>query len=82
MSTLMPARTSLTLSTASGFIPGTLVRQRLGIFRLVFRKIVLKNFRKIVRKVLRVQVVIEFFTQESFKRFKSARSDQTRFQAA
>ena len=37
------------------FIPGTLVRQRLRIFRLVFGKIVLKNFLKIVLKVLRVQ---------------------------
>ena len=35
------------------FIPGTLVRQRLRIFGLVFRKIVLKDFRKIVRKVFR-----------------------------
>ena len=33
------------------FILGTLARQRLGIFRLVFWKIVLKNFGKIVRKV-------------------------------
>ena len=33
------------------FILGTLARQRLGIFRLVFWKIFLKNFGKIVRKV-------------------------------
>ena len=64
------------------FIPGTLARQRLRNFRLVFRKIVLKNFRKIVRKVLRVQIVVELFSQEIFQRFKSARSDQTPFQAA
>jgi hypothetical protein len=64
------------------FIPGTLVRQLLGIFRRVFRKIVLKNFGKIVRKILRVQVVVEIFTQEIFQRFKCGRSDQTPFQAA
>ena len=31
------------------FIPSTLVRQRLRQIRLVFREILLKNFRKIVR---------------------------------
>ena len=42
------------------FIPGTLVRQRLRkIFGLIFRKIVLKDFRKFVRKVFPVQIVIE-----------------------
>ena len=78
----MPARIFIDLVDSVRFIPGTLARQRLRIFRLVFRKIVLKNFRKIVRKVLRVQIVVEVFTQETFQRFKSARSDQTRFQAA
>jgi hypothetical protein len=64
------------------FIPGILVRQRLRIFRLVFRKTVLKNFRKIVRKAFRVQIVVEVFTQEIFQRFKCGRSDQAPFQAA
>jgi hypothetical protein len=44
------------------FILGTLARQRLGRIHLVFWKIVLKNFRKIVRKVFRVQVVVEVLT--------------------
>ena len=64
------------------FIPGTLARQRLCIFRLVFRKIVPKNFRKLVRKVLRVQIVFEIFTQQIFQHFICARSNQTPFQAA
>ena len=32
--------------------------------------------------MLRVQIVVELFSQEIFQRFKSARSDQTQFQAA
>ena len=44
------------------FIPGTRARQRLCIFRLAFRNIVPKNFRKSVRKVLRVQIVFEIFS--------------------
>ena len=82
MSSPMPASNLIDLVDSVRFIPGTLARQRLCIFHLVFRKIVLKNFRKIVRKVLRVQIVVEVFTQEIFQRFKSARSDQTPFQAA
>ena len=82
MSSPMPRENLFDLVDSVRFILGTLARQRLRIIRLVFWKIVLKNFRKIVRKVLRVQIVIEVFTQEIFQRFKSARSDQTPFQAA
>ena len=78
----MPARIFIDLVDSVRFIPGTLARQRLGRIHLVFWKIVLKNFRKIVRKVFRVQIVVEVFTQEIFQRFKSGRSDQTPFQAA
>jgi hypothetical protein len=64
------------------FIPSTLVCQRLRRICLVFGKIVLKNFRKIVRKLFRVQIVVELSNQEIFQRFKSKGSDQTPFQAA
>ena len=78
---LMSARISLTLSTASGsfrahscasvcaFPPG-LPEDRP------------EEFPQVVRKVFRVQIVVELPTQETFQRFKSARSHQTRFQAA
>jgi hypothetical protein len=64
------------------FIQGTLARQRLHILRLVFGKIILKNFCKIVHKMFRVQIVFEVFSQETFQRFKSPRLEQTRLQAA
>jgi hypothetical protein len=64
------------------FIPGTLARQRPRIFRLLLGNIVLKNLRKIVRKMLRVQIVIEMLSQKTFQRFKSARLEQTPFQSA
>jgi hypothetical protein len=58
---------------------GILVRQPLRIFGLVFRKIVLKNFGKTVRKLLRIQfvviVLIELVIHEIFQRFNAARSD-------
>ena len=78
----LPKRIFFDLVDSVRFIPGTLVRQRLGRIQLVFWKIVLKNFSKIVRKVFRVQIVVEVFTQEIFQRFKCGRSDQTPFQAA
>ena len=75
MSKPMSASNSLTMSLASGFVPGALARQRLCIFHLVFRKVVPKNFRKLVRKVLRVQIVFKIFTQQIFQHFICARSN-------
>jgi len=63
-------------------MPSNLARKRPSVFSRVFRKIVLKRFSKFVRKGLRVQIVFEVFIQEIFQRSKSARSDQTPFQAA
>jgi hypothetical protein len=48
---------------------------------LVFRQIVLKNFREIIHKAFRVQIILELFAQELFKGVLHALLDQARFQA-
>ena len=69
----------MTLSSASFSFWAHLRASVCEFLRLVFPKTVLKNSRKIVCKVFQVQIVIKFFTEELFERFKSARSDQIHF---
>jgi hypothetical protein len=63
------------------FFPRTLLRQGVRRIRLLFRKIVLKNFRKLSRKVFRDHLVVEVFSQEIFQ-LVCGRADQTPFEAA
>jgi hypothetical protein len=64
------------------FKPGALARHRLRRIRMVFREFALKKLRKIVFDVVRVQIVLEVFIQETSQRFTYALAKQAPFQAA
>ena len=72
----MPVQNLVDLVDGSRFIPGTRVGQSLRkVFVLIFRKIILEDCRKFIRKVLPVETVFELLTQKVRECLKSALSD-------